>query len=220
MPAVEPEPSRWAFELEQWPIGTDCVAEGADLEPGTVLAFYRAGLFPMPHGDSLLWWSPERRGVLRLDRFRQSRSLRKAGKHFTVTIDTDFEGVIDGCADPSRDGAWIDARMRKAYVELHDLGWAHCVETRNERGELVGGLYGLALGGLFCGESMFHRETDASKVALAALVDILDDGVDRLIDVQWKTPHLESLGVQEWPRETYLGALNRLLAAPMPQIWC
>ncbi len=209
----------WDFNSSSWPDGTDCVAEGADLEPGTILKFYRMGLFPMPHGSSLYWWSPEQRGVLQLDHFRESRSLHKSKKRFAFTVDESFTQVIDGCADPSRDGAWIDSAIRAAYIELHRLGWAHSIETRNPGGELVGGLYGLALGGLFCGESMFHLETDASKAALAALVDLLDDGVRRLVDVQWQTPHLESLGVEQWPRERYLATLDGLLSAPLPQIW-
>ena len=219
MPPIEPEPSPWTFEFHTWPAGTDCVAQGADLEPGTILNAYRRGLFPMPHDDSILWWSPERRGVLQLDHFAQSRSLGKARKRFTVTVDQSFIDVIDGCADPSREGAWIDGPMRAAYIRLHAMGWAHSVETRNASGELAGGLYGLALGGLFCGESMFHRETDASKVALAALVDLLDDGVDRLIYVQWRTPHLASLGIEEWSRERYRDALEVLLESPLPEIW-
>jgi len=219
MPPIQPEPSPWRFAPHEWPAGTDCIAEGADLEPGTILMAYRMGLFPMPHDDSILWWSPERRGVLQLDQFKESRSLRKSRKRFTVIVDGAFTDVIDGCADPSREGAWINSSMRAAYIRLHEMGWAHSVETRNASGELMGGLYGLALGGLFCGESMFHRETDASKVALAALVDLLDDGAARLIDVQWRTPHLASLGIEEWPRQRYLDALEGLLASPLPGIW-
>src|SRR5665811_2422717 len=116
MPPIQPEPSPWRFVMREWPAGTDCIAEGADLAPGTILTAYRIGLFPMPHDDSIFWWSPEQRGVLQLDHFKESRSLRKARKRFTVTVDQSFADVIDACADPSRAGAWIDGPMRAAYI--------------------------------------------------------------------------------------------------------
>jgi len=133
-------------------------------------------------------------------------------------VDTAFGDVVRACADPRRDGAWIDTRIRDAYCELHRLGWAHSVETWRDD-ELVGGLYGVAIGGLFAGESMFHRVTDASKVALVALVDLLrDEHADsRVLDVQWPTPHLESLGVTTVPRATYLEMLARASAVPLPR---
>jgi leucyl/phenylalanyl-tRNA--protein transferase len=121
--------------------------------------------------------------------------------------------VIDACADPRRPSGWIDGQIRAAYLRLHDLGWVHSVETWRE-GQLVGGLYGVAVGGLFAGESMFHHETDASKAALVALVDLLDDGEDRLVDTQWVTPHLASLGVHEIERAEYLGLLEGLVRMP------
>ena len=136
----------------------------------------------------------------------------RSARRLQVTIDTAFEQVIDACADPSRPGGWIDPDIRAAYVELHRLGWAHSVETRDSEGRLVGGVYGLGIGALFAGESMFHRERDASKVALMGLVDHLGDGA--LVDVQWQTPHLASLGVVEWPRPAYLDALPDLVDAP------
>lgn len=211
-------PSKWAFDSSMWP-NNDCVAVGADLEPSTIIAAYEAGAFPMPHERELLWWSPVERGVLEPGAMRVTRSLRKSIRHFTITVDQDFAGVIDACADSSRPGAWIDKRIREAYTRLHELGWAHSVETRDADGALVGGLYGLCLGRLFAGESMFHRRTDASKAALAGLVDLLDDGVERLIDVQWQTPHLASLGVTNWPRERYLEAISGLVGPPFPPMW-
>ncbi|WP_232221789.1 leucyl/phenylalanyl-tRNA--protein transferase [Nocardioides sp. J54] len=197
---------------------SDLVAVGADLEPGTLLAAYRRGLFPMPEGRSVGWWCPARRGVLRLDRFKVSRSLRRSARTFEVRVDTAFEEVLAGCADPRRPHGWIDRRIKRAYTELHRLGWAHSVETWRD-GRLVGGLYGVAIGGLFAGESMFHRETDASKVALLGLVRLLsadDDGAAgrRLVDVQWATPHLASLGVEQVPRSSYVSGLEALLAVP------
>jgi leucyl/phenylalanyl-tRNA--protein transferase len=199
-----------------WP-DEDCVAVGADLEPGTIVDAYRHGAFPMPHEGELLWWSPTKRGVLRPPKVVVSRSLRRSIRRMSVTIDESFEDVIDACADPTRPGSWIDEGIRNAYVNLHRLGWAHSIETRNASGELVGGLYGLNIGGLFAGESMYHRVTDASKVALVALTEIV--GPDGLVDVQWRTPHLASLGVVEWPRETYLKALPALIDAPAPTEW-
>ncbi|KQY55868.1 leucyl/phenylalanyl-tRNA--protein transferase [Aeromicrobium sp. Root495] len=216
MSPVPLPPSPWDFDPEAWP-EDDCVAAGADLEPSTVVAAYRTGAFPMPHDGELLWWSPVRRGVLEPGALKVSRSLGKSARHFTVTVDEAFEDVIDACADPSRPGAWIDADVREAYVLLHRLGWAHSVETRDADGTLVGGLYGLAVGGLFAGESMFHTARDASKVALMGLVDVV--GPDRLIDVQWSTPHLAGLGVTEWPRERYLAEIRDRTQEPLPARW-
>jgi leucyl/phenylalanyl-tRNA--protein transferase len=208
--------SPWVFDPRDWP-DDDCVAAGADLEPGTVLEAYRHGAFPMPHDGELLWWSPLLRGVLVPGDLRVSRSLAKSVRRLAVTTDESFEDVIDACADPSRPGAWIDSPIREAYVRLHRLGWAHSVETRLPDGTLVGGLYGLSVGGLFAGESMFHRETDASKVALVALVELVGD--TGLIDTQWRTPHLASLGVTEWPRPVYLERLRSLVDGPPPAAW-
>ncbi len=197
----------------------DIVAVGADLEPGTILNAYRAGIFPMPLEGiaEMAWWSPVERGVLPLDGFRVSRSTRRSAKRFAVTVDEAFDDVIAGCADPARPGAWIDEQIETAYRTLHELGWVHSVEVwRGER--LMGGLYGVAVGGLFAGESMFHRERDASKVALMALVELLDDGEPhRLLDVQWLTDHLRSLGAIEIPRVDYVDRLRRALAVPLPK---
>jgi leucyl/phenylalanyl-tRNA---protein transferase len=199
------------------------VGVGADLEPGTLLAAYRRGLFPMPVGgrrSPMAWWSPVSRGVLPLDRLRVSRSLRRSVRHFEIRVDTRFAEVVEACADPRRPGAWIDDRIAAAYVRLHELGWAHSVEAWQDD-ELAGGLYGVAIGGLFAGESMFHRVTDASKVALVGLVDALSDehAEDRLIDVQWVTPHLASLGVEAVSRLDYLRRLPRLFTVPEPRVF-
>ena len=209
-------PTPWVFDPGEWP-PDDCVAAGADLEPGTLLEAYRRGAFPMPHDGMLLWWSPMQRGVLIPSELRVSRSLARSRRRLTVTIDESFEEVIDACADPSRPGAWIDSSIREAYVRMHHLGWAHSIEVRDAGGELVGGLYGLSIGRLFAGESMFHRATDASKVALVGLVEVM--GEEGLIDTQWRTEHLASLGVTEWSRERYLLALGTLVEAEPPAIW-
>jgi leucyl/phenylalanyl-tRNA--protein transferase len=196
----------------------DLVAMGADLEPGTLLAAYRAGIFPMPGDtDAMLWWSPMERGVLPLDDLRVSRSLRQAARRMEIRVDTAFPEVIEACADPARDSGWIDEQVLDAYTKLHRLGWAHSVEAWQD-GELVGGLYGVAVGGLFAGESMFHRVRDASKVALVGLVGLLqDEHADRrLLDVQWRTPHLASLGAVAVPRRTYLRMLADALDVPLP----
>jgi leucyl/phenylalanyl-tRNA--protein transferase len=227
---VEPSPSPWHFPD---PTGSDddLVAIGADLAPGTLLAAYRAGLFPMPldENDPLGWFSPQRRGVLplvgeaggeRSDRrheLKVSASLRKSCRRFEIRVDSAFVEVMRACGDPSRDGGWITDEFVAAYTELHELGWAHSVEAWRD-GELAGGLYGVSIGGLFAGESMFHRERDASKVALVGLVGMLrDEHVDqRLLDVQWRTDHLATLGVVDIPRRSYLRRLRTALAVPPP----
>ncbi|WP_370617100.1 leucyl/phenylalanyl-tRNA--protein transferase [Mumia sp. Pv 4-285] len=215
--------NRWDFGRDDWPVDDDFVGVGADLEPGTLVAAYAAGMFPMPvePGGPIGWWSPVRRGVLELSKLRVTRSLRKSTRHFAVTIDTAFDEVVAACADPVREGAWIDGQIADAYGRLHRLGWAHSIEVRTAGGALAGGLYGVAIGGLFAGESMFHRERDASKAALVGLVEMLSDehADQRLVDTQWLTPHLASLGVEEWPREKYLEALPQVLETPLPGPW-
>lgn len=199
------------------------VGVGADLEPGTLLAAYRSGLFPMPagHHGVVAWWSPDPRGIIPLDGLRVSRSLRQSCRRFEIRVDTAFETVIGACADPARPHGWIDRNIRDAYVRLHRLGWAHSVEAWHKAGGLVGGLYGVAIGGLFAGESMFYRVRDASKVALVGLVELLRDdghqGAGRLLDVQWKTPHLASLGAVDIPRTGYLERLEAALRLPLPE---
>jgi leucyl/phenylalanyl-tRNA--protein transferase len=174
---MEPPASGWALGLENAEPGEDLVGVGADLEPGTILMGYRRGLFPMGLGRRghrpMGWWSPDPRGILPLERLHVSRSLRRSMTRFEIRVNTAFEDVVAGCADPSRDGPWITGSIARAYLALHRLGWAHSVECWSG-GRLAGGLYGVAIGGLFAGESMFHVDRDASKVAVAALVRLLD----------------------------------------------
>jgi leucyl/phenylalanyl-tRNA---protein transferase len=197
------------------------VCQGGDLYPGTLLAAYRRGLFPMPVPGlgSMCWWSPVRRGVLPLSNLRVSRSLRQSAKRFSVTIDAAFDDVLHQCATLPRHGAWITDEVAFAYTDLNRLGWAHSVEVWDGDGRLVGGLYGVAVRGLFAGESMFHLQRDASKVALLALVGSLRSAPfpdDRLLDVQWCTPHLASLGAVEISRPAYLQRLATALTLPTP----
>ena len=221
-PLTDPGPSRWVFDLSGAPPGEDFLGVGADLEPATVLAAYRAGLFPMPvrRGRRAIgWWSPDPRAVLPLDGLRVSRSLRASCRRFQLRVDTAFDEVVASCADPRRPHGWIDQRMTAAYRRLYDLGWAHSVEAwapaEDGGWRLAGGLYGVAINGLFAGESMFHRERDASKVALVALVRLLREaGGARVLDVQWATEHLRSLGAIELPRARYLQLLARALELP------
>jgi leucyl/phenylalanyl-tRNA--protein transferase len=195
--------------------GIVCV--GADLEPSTLLGAYRRGLFPMRLGGRagpLAWWSPDPRGVMPIAAdathgFHASRSLRRARRRFRFTVDEAFEAVVRACADPLRPQGWISDDFIDAYLGLHELGWAHSVEVW-QHDELVGGLYGLRLRRFFAGESMFHRVTNASKLALWDATELLAlDGVE-LFDVQWRTDHLESLGVVDIGRDDYL---RRLAAA-------
>ena len=193
------------------------VAVGGDLAPGTILAAYRQGMFPMhlPDGQ-LAWWSPAERGVIPPGQLQISHSLRRSLRRFHVSFDLDPEGVIEGCADPSRPHGWITDEIRQAYMELFRLGWLHSVEAWDGEGNLAGGLYGISIGALFAGESMFSRQRDASKVALVHLVGHLSRVGPYLLDVQWVTPHLASLGAVSVPREEYLSRLSVALGAPSP----
>jgi leucyl/phenylalanyl-tRNA---protein transferase len=203
------------------PRGEDLVAVGLDLSVPSLLSAYRVGLFPMGlglHGRRPIgWWSPDPRGVLRAGGIRVSRSLRKSVREYDVTWDHAFSAVVRACADPGRSGRWITRDIAEAYQALHRAGYAHSVEVWRA-GELVGGLYGVSIGGLFAGESMFHRAVDASKVALVALDDLVygDGRTSRLIDTQWSTPHLESLGVVEVSRPAYRDLLRVAVAETMP----
>jgi leucyl/phenylalanyl-tRNA--protein transferase len=188
--------------------------------PELMLRAYRAGLFPMAEtrrGERLYWLDPEQRGVLPLDRFHLPRRLKRTvlSERFTVTADTDFPGVLQGCATPmpGREDTWINAEIERLFGELHRLGWAHSVECR-EAGRLVGGLYGVALGGAFFGESMFSRARDASKVALVHLVARLRLGGFRLLDTQFVTVHLAQFGAEEIPRDDYKLLLTDAAQAP------
>lgn len=218
---VEPAPSRYVFDLGAAAPGDDLVGVGADLLPGTLLAAYRSGLFPMGLGERgsgrIGWWSPDPRGVLLPGGLRVTRSLRRSVRRFEVRLDSAFDDVVAACGAPQRPHGWITGDIAQAYGALHRLGWAHSVECWRD-GALVGGLYGVAVGGLFAGESMFHTERDASKVALVALTGLLwaDGDPRRVLDVQWRTDHLASLGVVELSRQAYLTRLRTALLAPLP----
>jgi leucyl/phenylalanyl-tRNA--protein transferase len=205
--------SRWSFPPpDKWPDG-DLIAVGGDLEPATLINAYRRGIFPMEVsalGGRLGWWSPNSRGIVPLDGLRVTKSLRQSAKRFEIRIDTCFAEVMRACGNPEREDGWITEEFIAAYTALHDLGWAHSVEVFDKQGQLAGGLYGVRVNGLFAGESMFHAQRDASKVALMALVQLMRDTGMQLLDVQWKTEHLASLGAIEIPRADYL---SRLAAA-------
>jgi leucyl/phenylalanyl-tRNA--protein transferase len=195
------------------------LAVGGDLSSERLLEAYRLGIFPWYSDDQpILWWSPDPRLVLPLDEFKISRSLQKTLKRgvYKVTFDRAFEEVIRACASVPREGqrgTWITQEMQEAYIKLHGLGYAHSVESwRGE--ELAGGLYGVSLGKAFFGESMFHRRTDASKVALAVLVEKLNDWEFHFIDAQMTTEHLKRFGAVETPRRIFLKRLQSALRHP------
>jgi leucyl/phenylalanyl-tRNA---protein transferase len=216
-----PGPSRWRFPDPATAGPDGLVGIGADLEPATLLQAYRQGIFPWPHpGAPLPWFSPDPRGVIFLDGLVVSRSLRARLRRsgWETTVDGAFAAVLAACADrprvPSEGGTWITAPMRAAYQRLHDLGHAHSLEVW-AGGALVGGLYGVGVGGVFAGESMFHRATDASKVALVDLAARLAEAGGQLIDVQMVTPHLASLGARDLARAEFLALLARLRDRPV-----
>jgi leucyl/phenylalanyl-tRNA---protein transferase len=208
-------PSRWVFPpAADWP-EDDLVTLGGDLEPATLVDAYRRGIFPMEPRSLegvIGWWSPDPRGIVPLDRLRVTQSMRRSAKRFEVRVDTCFADVVRGCANPARKDGWINAAFLAAYTRLHELGYAHSVEVFDRAGLLAGGLYGVRSGGLFAGESMFHVQRDASKVALMALVDLMRESDMRLLDVQWCTEHLASLGAVEVSRTDYLARLAVALA--------
>jgi leucyl/phenylalanyl-tRNA--protein transferase len=199
------------------------LAAGGDLSPERLLAAYRHGCFPWyQDGQPLLWWSPDPRTVLFPEELHVSRSLRKKLRQgaFDITFDRAFRDVIEGCAGPRSyaDGTWITTPMQEAYEKLHQLGIAHSVEVwQDER--LVGGLYGLAMGRLFFGESMFSRTTDASKVGFVTLVERLRDWGFKLIDCQMPTQHLASFGARTIARQTFAEMLARYLDDPSSARW-
>lgn len=217
---IEPPASRFVMpDPTTLTPGEDLVAIGADLEPGTLLSAYRVGMFPMPvdprrRRSKMAWFSPDPRGIIPIDGLHVSRSLRRSMRRFEARLDTAFIDVVRACGDPRRPGHWITDAIVDAYATMFDLGWAHSVEIY-ENGVLVGGVYGLQIERFFAGEAMFHHATDASKAALVRLVDWLRDAEVELFDVQWSTPHLESMGATTISRDDYL---RRLAAAVAPTI--
>jgi leucyl/phenylalanyl-tRNA--protein transferase len=210
-------PTRIQFPpSSEWP-EDDLIAIGAGLEPETLIAAYRLGIFPMivelPQ-PFLGWWSPITRGILPLEGLRVSRSLRQSSRRFEIRVDTCFDEVIRRCANPSRPQGWITSEFIAAYTHLHHLGWAHSVEAFDRSGQLAGGLYGVRIHGLFAGESMFYSQRDGSKVALMALVALMRESGMTLLDVQWRTDHLASLGATAIPRDRYLALLADALKVP------
>ncbi|MBV1786603.1 leucyl/phenylalanyl-tRNA--protein transferase [Marinobacterium sp. D7] len=199
------------------------LAAGGDLRPARILAAYRRGIFPWYNDDEpILWWSPEPRCVLPPSQLHISRSLRKTLRkpNYRVSFDTAFQQVIEACAAPRSysQGTWISPAMQRAYIELHELGYGHSVEVWMDD-ELVGGLYGLAIGSVFFGESMFSRRTDASKIAFAHLVEHLKNWGYDLIDCQVYNDHLASLGAQEIPRAEFVDLLTKLLERHPEHKW-
>ena len=200
----------------EWPKLT---AFGSTWDSEVLLAAYRLGMFPMPYEidgqDSAIgWWSPAERAIFKPSDIVVSTSLSRAFKKFTITMDRNFAAVIQACGDPARPSGWINQEVIDSFCGLHQLGIAHSVEVWNLNGDLVGGLYGLDLGGVFAAESMFHNESNASKVALAYLGQQLSDGSGRIIDTQWQTPHLASMGATTMSRSQYCGQLPDLLLLP------
>jgi leucyl/phenylalanyl-tRNA--protein transferase len=198
------------------------LAAGGDLSPQRLVAAYRRGIFPWySPGQPVLWWSPDPRAVLFPEEFHCSRSLAKSLRNagFRLSLDEDFAGVIDGCAAPraASPGTWITSEMRAAYLALPRLGRAHSIEVRQD-GALVGGLYGVRLGGVFFGESMFSRQTDASKAALAHLVALCRRNSLAVIDCQLPSRHLQTLGVRSIPRAQFQALLAEHVTSASPPL--
>lgn len=189
---------------------------GSSWRPEVLIEAYSRGLFPMPYEIdgveiAIGWWSPQPRAIFDPNQIRVTKSLKQSQKKFRVTVDQAFGEVVRACGNPDRPQGWINDSVISAYETLHQQGLAHSIEVWNPEGDLVGGLYGIELGGLFAGESMFHTERDASKVALVFLANVLNDGENRVIDSQWATEHLESLGVKTVLRQDYLARLPEFL---------
>ncbi len=189
-----------------------------------LMAAYRRGLFPMPfeiddQPVAIGWWSPQPRAIFHPDKIRVTRSLEKSSRRYRTTVDREFRRVVEACGNPERPSGWITSDVVDAYCELHEQGVAHSVEVWTFAGELVGGLYGVEVGGIFAGESMFHTQPDASKVALLRVAKILNtqttiDGQLRIIDTQWLTDHLESLGATTILRSDYCDLVASLAEVP------
>jgi leucyl/phenylalanyl-tRNA---protein transferase len=187
------------------------LAWGGDLHVDTLSEAYREGIFPWPADEGpVWWWSPDPRAIILPDGLHISRSLRRTLRRgtFHCTSDTAFADVVAACADRPGEGTWITPQMQRAYTKLHDHGAAHSIEVWNDGGDLVGGLYGVAVGRLFCGESMFHRVSDASKVAMVATMRIIQCSGFVLFDVQLPTSHLASMGAVEVSRDLFLDLLR------------
>ncbi len=218
-PLPEPlPPPAWRFPEPESADEDGVVGVGADLEPATLVHAYRNGIFPWPHpGMPLPWFSPDPRGVVELDGLHMSRSLRRTLRRsgWQTTVDQAFPAVVRACAEARAEtGTWITPAMEAAYTRLHRLGWTHSVEVW-EGAALVGGLYGVQVGGCFTGESMFHRRADASKVALADLVERFAAAGGAFFDVQLTTPHLARLGAHDVPRRRYLDRLRQVRDEPV-----
>ena len=205
----------------EWPKLTEF---GSRWDPEVLMAAYSRALFPMPFeidGEmvGIGWWSPAQRAIFYPDQVKISRSLRKDLGKFTVTFNRDFDAVIRSCGDPRRPQGWITHEVIQTYSELHRRGLAHSVEVWLD-GQLVGGLYGVAIGGIFAGESMFHKVTNASKVALVHLAQWLNDGQGRVIDSQWMTEHLASLGAVDISRADYCELVDQKssISSPVPKV--
>jgi leucyl/phenylalanyl-tRNA--protein transferase len=226
---VEPESTRVRFpDPRRAP--RDVIAVGTDFRPGTLLTAYRAGIFPWPQSASgedeeelVGWFSPDPRALLPLEALEWSRSLKRTlRKHpFRITIDTAFEQTMRACGKDREEGTWITPDVIAGYTKLHELGWTHSLEVwEPDSAELVGGIYGVAIGASFAAESMFHRRTDASKIAFATLAERLRDAGYLLFDAQVQNPHLASLGCVRVKRTVYLDRLARAIATrPRVNVW-
>jgi leucyl/phenylalanyl-tRNA--protein transferase len=208
--------TRWRFPHPSTADDEGLVAVGGDLEPATLVHAYTSGIFPWTT-HPVTWWSPDPRAIIELDGIHVSRSLRRVlnRRAFEISFDRAFRAVMEGCAAPrpKREETWISPQFIAAYTRLHERGYAHSVECWRE-GRLAGGLYGVSIGGLFAGESMFSAEENASKVALVSMVERLREAGCLLFDVQLMTPHLEAMGAIAIPRSEYLLRLREAVAAP------
>lgn len=209
VPVPQP-PSRWDVFHPELSDEDGIIGAGADLEPSTLIAAYSSGVFPWPHGDWLPWFSPDPRAVIPAGGLHVSRRLARTIRQgrFRLTINADFREVMRGCAERGDEGTWVTPEMVEAYCRLHELGWAHSVEAWDGAGELAGGLYGISIGAFFAAESMFHRQRDASKVALLGLMAHCARAGIELVDIQILTPHTASMGAVEVSRAEYLRRLG------------
>jgi leucyl/phenylalanyl-tRNA--protein transferase len=213
---LPPSTCDWGFPSPQeWSSDDDVVAVGADLAPDTLLYAYSHGMFPMYVGSKnrdLGWWSPVARGVIPLNGLRVTRSMKQSARKFSVTFNQSFAEVMHQCASAHTKGQWITQEFIDAYCVLHTLGHAHSVEVWDSNHHLIGGLYGVRINNFFAGESMFHLQRDASKVAVMHLVEAMNTAGMALLDTQWCTDHLATLGCIEVPRTEYLKLLAQAIA--------